>query len=244
MGTVSSKTAKSKSKDGLTGSEKGNRSIPAIVILALIGMTLILFETFDAVKHPLPNDPTKASVSKPSELQKESLGPLQVQLDKITAATKKKPFRAKVITESGFKEYWIQSGLNQRFEDPSGKNIVILNYAKKKLWLVNMLNNTASEISFDTQTANFYRQISPAFLIGGLIDSTTAQAIILEDILPSNNSSRLKFTKDGLPARWDGIKSNNTKSFVDWVYIRLGDIESSNFELPENVIITHSSSAR
>lgn len=238
MGNRVFNAAKSKINDLISGFQQRNPSIPAIFVLALTAITLVVFEIVDTVNSPISKKLDLIKTSQFSEAKNESIGPLREQLTKIIAATKKVPFRAKIVTNDGFKEYWTQSGRNFRFEDPSKQNIIILNYAKKRLWIINLAGKSASESAFDTSTADFYAEIAPAFLLSGLTDTSTAQTIKLEDVLPSNSGSRLTFTKEGLPDRWEGFKGNNSACFVDWQYIQLKkNIPVSEFELPQGITL-------
>ncbi len=236
MGVEIFSAVKSKINDFVSSFRKKNSSLPAVAVLVLVVITLVVFEIVDMVDNPTSQRVNPIKTSQLAETKSKSIGSLHDQLTKIMSATKKTSFRAKVITNEGFKEYWTQSGRNCRFEDPSRQNIIILNYSKKKLWMVNLAEKTASEVALDTSTADFYAQITPVLLLGGLTNTSTAQTIKLGDVLPSNRGSKLTFTKEGLPRRWEGFKSNNSASFVDWQYIQVNkSIPASEFELPQGI---------
>jgi len=217
--------------------KKGGR-LSAVVLLAIVAVTLVVFSVNKrAVNQPAQHTDTTAH-NKAPYLGGQSPDFFENQLEKVIIATKKAPFKARISTDGGFYGYWTQSGDNYRFESPTKLNLIIINSSKRKVWVVNLTRKIALETAISSSTAGFYSEISPAFFIEGLSRYANAETKRLEDILPSDNKSKLILTDQGLPKRWEGLRSNKTPCFISWDYIQINNISPAEFELPQGVAIT------
>ncbi|MHB8840422.1 MAG: hypothetical protein ACYC56_01320 [Candidatus Aquicultor sp.] len=217
--------------------KKGGQ-LSAVVLLAIVVVTLVAFNVNKrVVNQPAKNTDTTTNKKAP-DLGNKAPDFFERQLEQVISATKKAPFKAKVVTDGGFYGFWTQSGDNYRFESPPKLNLIIINSSKKKVWVVNLTRKVALETPISSSTASFYSELSPAFFIEGLSRYANAETKRLEDILPSDNNSKLMLTKQGLPKRWEGLRSNKTPCFISWDYIQINNISPAEFELPKGIAIT------
>lgn len=214
---------------------KQGGSLPAIVLLALVAITLVVFNVNKRAGN-LPAQNTSTTAAKKAANVADKIPEFfQQKLENVISATKKAPFKAKITTDGGFYGYWTQNGDDYRFESPSKLNLIIINASKKKVWVVNLTRKVALETAISSETAGFYSELSPAFFIEGLSRFANAETKRLEDILPSDSKSRLILTEQGLPKRWEGSRSNKTPCFISWDYIQINNISPAEFELPKGV---------
>ncbi len=217
--------------------KKGGQ-LSAIVLLAIVAITLVVFNVNKrAVNQPAKNIDMTANKKTPG-LGDNAPGLFERRLEQVISATKKAPFKARIVTDGGFYGFWTQSGDNYRFESPPKLNLIIINSSKKKVWVVNLSRKVALETPISSSTASFYSELSPAFFIEGLSRYANAETKRLEDILPSDTNSKLILTERGLPKRWEGLRSNKTPCFISWDYIQVDTISPAEFELPKGIAIT------
>jgi hypothetical protein len=217
---------------------KKGGSLSAVVVLAIVVVTLVVFNANKKAIYQPPQNTDTTMAKKALDISDMVPDYFQYQVEKVIAATKKASFKAKITTDGGFYGYWTQSGDNYRFESPPKLNLIIINSAKKKVWVVNLTRKIAFETPISSSTAGFYRDVSPAFFIEGLSRFANAETKKLEDILPSDNNSKLILTDKGLPKRWEGLRGNKTPCFITWDYLVINNISPAEFELPQGVAIT------
>lgn len=255
MGSEHFNSIKQKTVDYLARVRGATRiSMPAALILLITLMAILGFELFGAVSN---DEPLSTPIAVNRDAQSEGLAQkgsvfdqsnadifTNSNLKQIINSVKKVPFKAKIITDTGHKGYWTQSGDNYRLEDPAKQNIIIYNAETKKLWIIDVPGKTASETLLTIDSADSYSTITPALLIGGLsVTTTTAETKTIENIIPVGTRSWLTSTKQGLPDRWEGIRSDGSKCFVDWEYLRFGNISPDHFTLPKGISVVTTSSA-
>lgn len=227
---------------------KQSTSLPAIMILVLIAIFLVYFDTtgrlnISTSKNDQENTVNETTGTAKRDNQAESYKVneselLSERLSSVIEASKRTPFKAKVLTDGGFKGYWTQSGGNYRFEDPSKVNIIILNSLKQRLWVIDSARKTVIESVLDTSSVSSYTELSPALFIESLSATVSPESKKLEDVLPAGDNSKLTFTNEGLPDRWEGLRKNNTPCFIDWDYIQIGNVPPVEFELPRGLSVT------
>ncbi|HZD59418.1 MAG TPA: hypothetical protein VE439_03050 [Anaerolineae bacterium] len=204
--------------------DRGPGALPAVIILILLGLILLFFDVVGKIDSPTVKVEGPGVHENPKLFNYMAREPSQDELSKVIEATKKRPFKAKITTEAGFKGYWIQDGLNYRFVDPAKARVVIINSAKKKLWVINLNEKVAYETPLKISSPNDYKELVPALIMEGFSPSTAMETKNIEDILPGGKNVKLTFTPDGLPDRWDGSKKDGTPCFIDWDYYHLGSI--------------------
>ncbi len=217
--------------------KKGGQ-LSAVVLLAIVAVTLVVFNVNKrVVNQPAKNMDITANKKAPA-FGNKAPDFFERRLEQVIRATKKAPFKAKVVTDGGFYGFWTQNGDNYRFESPPKLNLIIINSSKKKVWVVNLTRKVALETPINSSTASFYTELSPAFFIEGLSRYANAETKRLEDILPSDTNSKLMLTERGLPKRWEGLRRDKTPCFISWDYIQVDNISPAEFELPKGVAIT------
>lgn len=247
---------------GDSGSSIGS----TIVMLAIVVMSLVLlkFETnrtanpqsninIDPVNYvtsssspkPVLDDTTSAKTSTNTgsadslkyELNRNETEIIQKRMKQILAATKKVSFKARILTESGFKGFWTQNKLSYRFEDPIGSQAIIFNADKRRLWVIDLTKNIAFETKFNDESVDAYSEFSLAMFLETLTSTSDTSKKDLEEILPAGDKAKLKFNAIGLPIRWEGVKSDGAATFIAWDYTKLADVPPADFELPEGVVV-------
>lgn len=232
-------------------------STPAITILIITVLTLVVLDYTDRMQTgPLkpagvakdvraPESSKTKGADRAARQNQQALNskipdPLNHNLAKVIDAAKKAPFRARIVTETGLKGYWTQSGDSYRFEDPAKQNLIIFNAKKKRVWVVNTVGKIAIETPVATSAAGTYVDLSPAFFVAGFSDTATAGTRSLEAMLPATGDAKLIFTKQGLPQHWEGPKSDGKNCFIRWEYMQINNISPAEFELPSGLTVTQS----
>ncbi|HCG99895.1 MAG TPA: hypothetical protein DE036_09005 [Actinobacteria bacterium] len=83
-----------------------------------------------------------------------------------------------------------------------------------------------------------FNELIATMFLEGLSTATASGTHSLLDILPSGENAKLTFTEDDLPDRWEGDKSGGTVRFIDWDYLRIGEVAQGDFELWKGIRVS------
>lgn len=213
-------------------------ALPAIIILVMLGVTLVLFEVAGRVDEAALETVQNKTTENTSLIPLTPEDHMRGQLEQVITSARKRPFRAKVSTENGFEGLWTQDGLNYRFENATKSKVLIVNAAQKKLWVIDVPSRIAHETPFDSTNMPAFNELIATMFLEGLSTATASGTHSLLDILPSGENATLTFTEDDLPDRWKGDNSGGTVRFIDWDYLRIGEVAQGDFELWKGIRVS------